>query len=210
MLHSLPHYFAEVGQKHVMMDTTSVSSVLLWLTNHGVDISRWKSSCINKLMGELEKGEVKLELDEKGRAIRCLSVAKVLIKSGTQILIEEKEVTASGHVRLRNAPLSEKIMGGEDPLIAGQRGVKEELGVEGAMPELVSSFVEDVSSSTFPGLVGRYNIYVMTMMAAGIGRNPAGKLDSFTTREGDRIHYWKWVEASTVNIGKGAKPQRRD
>lgn len=153
-------------------------------------------------MEELKKGEVKLELDEKGRAIRCLSVAKVLIKRGSQILIEEKEVTASGHVRVRNAPLSEKIMGGEDPLMAGQRGVKEELGVEGNIPELVSSFVEDVSSSTFPGLVGRYNIYVMTMTDIDL------KLDSFTTREDDRIHYWKWVEASTVNIGKGAKPQR--
>eukprot|EP00966_Prymnesium_polylepis_P122011 2820441-Prymnesium_polylepis.1 len=102
-----------------------------WLEQHLVKTGAWGqegAKPVGKLLNELEQRESILAVAE-GRVLRCLSVAKVRVQrpDSDQQLIEAKQVLPDGSERIRNTPLSEKMLAGEAPVEAAIRGVREEL-----------------------------------------------------------------------------------
>ena len=137
-----------------------------------------------------------------GMALRCAEVAKVLVKreGSTQVLVETHEIKPDGKKKMRGAPLSEKMFAGEDPIIAGARGVKEEIGMDCVSEPGVRVIQKIDKSASFPTLLGRYTVYEVSVVVPGISDKP------FETKEpsaaGDRTHCWAWKEASEITDDK--------
>lgn len=183
----------------------------IWLHEHGVDTSEWGTGTrktVLKLLEELENKECNL-IYENQKAIRCIQVAKVLIKrnNSSQILIEEKEIKPDGKEKKRNSPMSEKMKAGESPIDVGIRGVKEEVGLDCFLKPGtgIDTIVEDEISASYPTLLGRYTVHVMTMIINNISQQSFNTIEQSSI--GERTHCWKWVEENEVKLGKGAKPQ---
>ena len=182
-----------------------------WLHEHGVDTSEWGTGTrktVQNLLEEVENKECTL-IYENQKAVRCVEVAKVLIKreGSSQILIETKEIKPDGKKKKRNSPMSEKMKAGESPIDVGIRGVKEEVGMDCFIKpgSEINTIVEDETSASYPSLLGRYTVHVMTMIIKDIPDHAFNTIEISSI--GERTHCWKWVEENEVKVGKGAKPQ---
>ena len=182
----------------------TVEELTAWLHAHGVDTSEWGTGTrktVKKFLEEMEKKESTL-IYTNGMALRCVEVAKVLVKreGSTQVLVETHEIKPDGKKKMRGAPLSEKMFAGEDPIIAGARGVKEEIGMDCVSEPGVRVIQKIDKSASFPTLLGRYTVYEVSVVVPGISDKP------FETKEpsaaGDRTHCWAWKEASEITDDK--------
>jgi len=140
---------------------------------------------------------------------RVLSVVKVRItcedSEGVWALYETKQkFCRDGRVRDRNRPLAEKKRPDEEPAAAALRGVVEELGsvmsrdqLEGAVASLddIEQWDETNFSSSFPGLMTRYRLWMVDVCIDKFDRSTTGdKFQSVETPElsTGKVHTWQW------------------
>lgn len=170
------------------MTFESEDDLRAWLHGHGIDTSTWVKS-VGDLWKEVVNGETVFDDDPPARAI---SVVRVVIRQGGNVLFEVGQVFDGGEVRERNALPSEKMKPGETVTQAAIRCVREELGI--TVPERAARpderpTVKSESSPSYAGLPTRYTFYDCEVDVPGLPDAP------FTTREhGDaaRIHQWEW------------------
>ena len=149
-----------------------------WLTQVGVDTSGWGQSGakrVSNLVDELRAKESTLQLLHPGKAFRCLSVVKLVLRQPgltSKHLACYSQRMADGRVRSRNVLPSEKLIAGEVPTHAALRGVKEEMG--GLVTDLSAvdllldthlSWDEIIESPSFPSLTTMYTLHQSTHAA---------------------------------------------
>ena len=187
------------------------------LARCNVNTNNWgtgDAKTVQSLLTEIEKGDCSLlELD--GKLCRDLSVLYVVVLSDNKILMEKEQVLTDGRTRIRTIPLAEKIVSGEDLLVATSRAIKEELEFLGEPNEstqpsshsfeiledtlkLVS--IESKMSASYPNLMCTYNTHMITVMIRSL---PKTEFTSFEKR-GDRyqITRWQWMsvdDAKKIN-----------
>jgi len=155
------------------------------LRSFGIDSDTWPAQegakSIDHLFTELELGETRLEFFSGGVGVRRLvEVVKVRVTRPGEpqfTLIEAEQRFSCGSSRSRRRVLSEKLFPHEAPLEAARRGVLEELGTAMAArgeetitldPDSLVSWVEHKSSSSFPSLPTRYQIWRIDAVVDGI------------------------------------------
>ena len=171
----------------------------LWLVSKGVNLSQWGSEgrkTIDHLWIEITSGEADIQNDPP---LRVIKVVQIIIRNGTKILVEARQVRDEGAYRYRGFPPSEKIKRDEMPVEAALRGIEEELGIDRSqvislhlLPEVTEEMRE---SRSYPGL---YTKYIITQVEAIIDNLP---IEDFLTAESRNIghqqvtkHYWSWRE----------------
>ena len=176
------------------MTFESEDDLRAWLHGHGIDTSTWVKS-VRDLWKEYVNGETVFDDDPPARAV---SVVRVVIRRGDQVLFEVGQEFDGGERRVRNALPSEKMKPGESVGQAAVRCVVEELGVtvgeEAARPDETPT-VKVEASPSYAGLPTRYTFYDCEVDVPGLPEGP------FPTREeGDavRLHHWEWRPENTV------------
>ena len=171
------------------------------LIAHGIDPRVWRKQpgckSVDHLFTELELGEARLEFYKPPHSSirtagvrRLVEVVKVRVSRPGEpqhTLIEAHQRFSDGHTRSRGRSLSEKMFPHEGPLEAARRGVFEELGPAMANTfeesqisldvESLVSWVEFSTSSSYPSLPTRYQLWSVDAVVEGI---PAA---NFTTLE---------------------------
>jgi hypothetical protein len=144
---------------------------LIELTNvlkkYNIPVDIWgsgKSKTLNNLLDEI-KGEECSLIERSGKITRYIEFVGIKIyytdnNNERWFLKEIRQEFNDGRVRRRNIPssVSEKMKFGEDPVVAGIRGIKEELGVE-IQPYQLSKHSDlhyDGGSLSYPGLETKY------------------------------------------------------
>lgn len=137
------------------------------LTKYDIPFHLWgkgKSKTLENLLDEIEKKECYLE-EKNGLLIRYIEFVGIKIyfrnnKGETWRLFEDRQEFKDGRIRRRNMPnsVSEKMIAGEDALLAGLRGIKEELGIEVNENQLIKrqDLFYDGGSLSYPGLETKY------------------------------------------------------
>jgi hypothetical protein len=169
------------------------------LARFGVKVELWglaEAKSLDDLHEEIEEGETVLCQDEEGRLARLVSAvrADVLYRTATGailILREDRQVFADGRIRRRSfgASLAEKMKPGEKPAAAIERGIREELGVEGTL-DLVTrgESVERRDSPSYPGLSSIYRFYKFTATLRDEQYSPEG----YVERQTSKTSYFIW------------------
>ncbi len=167
----------------------------------GVDTSQWgtdRTKSVGDLWAEIVAGESRIQMQPLQRVV--LGVVNVLIRRGERILIETQQVFASGLMRLRDMPPSEKMLPGESPVETAVRCLREELGVARHDIEIAAAAHpprrEVRLSPSYPGLSTAYTFYTVEAQVQGL---PDG---DFMTHEYDADgetwimgHEWVWRQA---------------
>lgn len=137
------------------------------LKSHDIPCELWgtgKSKTVNHLLDELKNNECELT-EMNGTLTRFIEFVGVKIfytdkEEQRWFLKEDRQEFKDGRVRRRNMPssVSEKMMSGEDPLIAAIRGIREELGVKVYGHQLIKrrDLHYDGGSLSYPGLDTKY------------------------------------------------------
>ncbi len=156
---------------------------------------------MDDLWAEIVAGESRLRTQPLRREI--LGAVNVLILQGEFVLIEARQVLASGMTRHRDIPPAEKMLPGESPIDTAIRCLREELGVARHDIEIVtpahskpSARCEVRPSPSYPGLATAYTFYTVEARVKGL------PVDDFSTHEygaagGEWImrHDWTWRRA---------------
>lgn len=184
------------------LEVSSEENLTALLEKYGVDITLYgkgNAKSIHKLYKEIEEGETSL-YDHNNVLIRQITVLILLVKSGTRVLLEKKQIFSDGQVRERNAPLAEKMKLGEKCGDAITRAIKEELG--SILSDIEPSIVIDnhshlivqerSASSTYPGLITGYAKYYVAIEVDDLPTEP------FITHEVHVTNYWAWEEMTTT------------
>jgi len=141
----------------------------------GVDTSRWGSrstKSVDDLWAEIVAGESRMRAQSLLRVI--LGAVNVLIRQseGERVLIEARQVFASGMTRQRHMPPAEKMQPGERPIDTAIRCLYEELGVVHDDIEIVSSAPlsrrEVRLSPSYPGLPTEYTFHTVEARVKGL------------------------------------------
>lgn len=151
------------------------------LRDNGINIDNWShefgTKNIINLQAEIDSGEAKLESID-GILTRVVSVVTILVnvRLGDRlfILIEDKQIFFTGAIRQRGLKgISEKIKLGETPLIAAQRALQEEVGLDfdGEWISLGEELKQQ-NSPSYPGLSSCYQIfnYQIVLSAADLSK----------------------------------------
>ncbi|PON16156.1 hypothetical protein C2W62_19960 [Candidatus Entotheonella serta] len=168
------------------------------LTAAGVDTSRWgreNTKSVDDLWAEIAAGESRIRTQPLLRVVA--GAVSVLIRRGSCMLIETRQVFASGMIRQRNIPPAEKMLPGERPIDAAIRCLSEELGVMRHDIESVASMSpprHEVSPSpSYPGLLTSYTFHTVEARVQGLPDH------DFVTHEYDTDgqawiiqHNWAW------------------
>lgn len=137
------------------------------LVEYGVPINLWgtgKSKTVEHLLEEISEKECTV-VDEGGYLVRYIEFVGIKVyyidkDDNTWTLKEDRQEFHDGRVRRRNMPssVSEKMKSGEDPSIAGVRGLKEELGIDIEESQLKKRKDLDFNggSISYPGLKAKY------------------------------------------------------
>jgi hypothetical protein len=139
----------------------------------GVDTSRWgngNAKAVGDLWAELMAGESRIRTQPLQRVV--LGVVNVLIRRGEHMLIETRQVFASGLTRQRHLPPAEKMQPGERPIDTAVRCLHEELGVEYDAIDIVPTSHphrrEVCLSPSYPGLSTEYTCYTVEVRVQGL------------------------------------------
>ncbi len=166
-----------------------------WLEQAGVDLTLWDrdgAKTAVHLHRELEEGDCILHDTPPRRTVR---VAQLLIQRGEQWLIEVAQEMADGHLRHRNIPPSEKMKRGETVEEGMRRCLQEELGIVNAIiqPDSCRQHERTMESSSYPGLVTEYEVYVMKAIVPNLPDHDFWRNNAAYT-DGDPIrrHQWGW------------------
>jgi len=170
------------------------------LEQSGVLVEGWgtgKAKSLAHLIKEIVSGETML-LDRDGALVRQVSVAQADITfrgpEGLLKLVELRQVFTDGRVRERNNAfsLAEKMEPGEDPAQAIERGIREELGVEGDLPiQFVGEECEGMFSPSYPGLFSEYRFFRYTVEFWADQYRPEGYIET----QPDKTTYFGWQPA---------------
>lgn len=164
----------------------------------GVDTALWGhglTKSVDDLWSEIVAGESRIRTQPLQRVV--LGAVNVLIRRGERILIETRQVFASGMTRQRDIPPAEKIQPGERPIDTAMRCLREELGVARHDVEIVITAPpprrEVRPSPSYPGLVTEYTFHTVEARVNGLPD------DDFVTyeygadgRAWSMRHDWAW------------------
>lgn len=184
-----PAAFASIG---------SPDELIQLLVAGGIDTSDWgngNTKSVDDLWTEIVAGESRLRMRPLQRVVR--GAVNVLIRRGERVLIETRQVFASGMTRQRHIPPAEKMQPGEEPMDTAIRCLCEELGVARHDIEIVASAHlprrEVRLSLSYPGLTTEYTFYIVEAQVKGLPDN------DFETHEYDAEgrtwimrHDWSW------------------
>ena len=157
------------------------------LNSYNIPIDLWgtgKSKTINNLLNELENNECSLEEknDKITRYIEFVGIKIYYTKDDERfILKEDRQEFNDGRVRRRDMPssVSEKMVFGEDPIVASIRGIREELGVKIEAHQLTkhSGLNYNGGSLSYPGLDTKYKGHKFICNLIGDQFNPSGYVE---------------------------------
>ncbi len=164
----------------------------------GVDTSLWGNGSVKSvddLWTEIVAGESCIRTQPLLRVV--LGAVNVLVRRGECVLIETRQVFASGMTRHRHIPPAEKMQPGERPLDTAIRCLREELGVARHHVDIVASAHpprrEVRPSPSYPGLVTEYAVYTVEARVQGL---PGGDFTTYEYgadgREWIIRHDWAW------------------
>lgn len=171
------------------------------LESAGIDVSKWgkgQAKTLEHLQKEIENGETVLVTGEQGELLRKVVVGGADIyyvsPDGKKYrLKEDKQVFKDGRERKRDfgQAISEKMKPDENPKDAIVRGVREELGIEGAIA-LTEIGVDEqlLSSPSYPGLQSQYIRHKFEVTLNGSQFNPNG----YVEEQEDKSTYFVWEE----------------
>lgn len=168
-----------------------------WLRRNGIPYESWGVGAVKSvrnLWDEITAGEATLSEDPPLRRVSVVSVRVVV--DGRQ-LTEVGQQMATGAVRKRNSPPTEKMKPGETVIAAALRCLAEELSVSATDvvidPRSLSVTVERDASPSYPGLPSEYRLHTIDAQVSGLPET------NFTTQEaagdGDPVistHHWEW------------------
>lgn len=139
----------------------------------GVDTSRWgngHAKAVGDLWAEIVAGESRIRTQPLQRVV--LGAVNVLIRRGEHVLIETRQVFASGLTRQRHLPPAEKMQPGEHPIDTVVRCLYEELGLgHDAIAIVATSYPhrrEVCLSPSYPGLSTAYTFYTVEARVRGL------------------------------------------
>ncbi|MEZ4861834.1 MAG: NUDIX domain-containing protein [Caldilineaceae bacterium] len=173
-----------------------------WLQAHAIETAAWgrgNAKSVTDLWREVQQAESALYTEPPLRRVR---VVEVIVRQGTLMLLEAAQHLATGQVRRRDQPPSEKMHPHETPLMAAQRCLAEELGITDSATvrfaeQQVTTRTTEQESISYPGLVTEFTFYRLEAWVTGL---PSGE---FTTpnaaySHGDPVifHRWRWVDAN--------------
>lgn len=150
------------------------------------------------LFQEIEEGETTLTLSKDGSPLRSVAILNALVQdSQGRTLIEEAQTLASGARRIRQLPLSEKMLPGETLQDSVVRAIREELGTLLSNSAAISidegsyQVIEESKESTsYPGLKSVYTCHRVKVKVGGL---PEGDFQTEEVRsDGVLIHEWAW------------------
>lgn len=157
------------------------------LNSYNIPIDLWgtgKSKTINNLLNELENNECSLEEknDKITRYIEFVGIKIYYTKDNERfILKEDRQEFNDGRVRRRDMPssVSEKMVFGEDPIVASIRGIREELGVKIEAHQLTkrSDLNYNGGSLSYPGLDTKYKGHKFICNLIDDQFNPSGYVE---------------------------------
>lgn len=174
------------------------------LRRHGVPDHTWhyypNAKTVADLVKETELGESMMVV-EMGRLVRILygigpNIYYIHPNSNRQRLVEARRVYANGHVETRSisTSLGEKMPLGETAEQALVRALKEELGMNVTLTDLVYTQLGTVTSecqpASYPGLTTRYHTVRVDVTLNDAQYRPEG----YTEVKGGRTTYFKWVD----------------
>ena len=145
----------------------SIEELKQYLIRFSIPINLWGTGyakTIEHLFEELQNEECQIK-EINGYLVRFIEFVgvRVLYKDengDTWLLKEDRQEFRDGRTRRRNMPssVSEKMKYGEDALISAVRGMKEELGIDVSLNQLIKQrpFIYDGSSQSYPGLKSKY------------------------------------------------------
>jgi hypothetical protein len=164
----------------------------------GVDTSRWgngSAKTVGDLWAEIVAGESCIRTQPLQRVV--LGAVNVLIRRGEHVLIETRQVFASGLTRQRHLPPAEKMQPGERPIHAAMRCLREELGVGHDAIDIVPTSHplrhEVCLSPSYPGLSTEYTFYTVEARVRGLPDHDFATYE-YSSDGHARImrHDWTW------------------
>jgi hypothetical protein len=125
-----------------------------------------QAKSFQSLLNEIKSGESQI-IWEDSKPIRCLKVArvKVICLDRELTLYEDHQEFTDGRIRKRGFDkLSEKMTIDEEPAIAAERALREELGMSNAALKLTPIHLDgidhdELESPSYPGLLTRYEFH---------------------------------------------------
>jgi len=178
-----------------------VNELMNYLSKYSIPFSKWgtgKSKTIEDLHDELINKECSI-IEDGDSITRIIEFVGIKVyyrddKGDIYFLKEDRQEFNDGRTRRRNMPTSvaEKMKYGESPLIAGVRGIKEELNVDVSSSQLTKK--KDIryngSSLSYPGLRSKYKGYEFTCFFDKTQFNEEGYIEVQRTKK----TYFKWVK----------------
>lgn len=181
---------------HEPVRVDSLSELQAWLTRHGIPFDAWGrdgSKPVTSLWREIASGESWLSEDPP---LRQVAVVSVRIEADGKQLTEVRQLMATGAVRERNSPPTEKLKPGETAVAGALRCVAEELRVEAryvrVATEPVSTTVEQVDSPSYPGLPTRYLLHTVAADVRGLPTSAFATDEASGSDAAVRTHHWEW------------------
>ncbi|MFN8441047.1 MAG: NUDIX domain-containing protein [Caldilineaceae bacterium] len=195
-----------------MLKFDSIQQLTQWLNHHGIPTNTWgqgDAKTVADLWLEVTHGETILQLVSAqvpepltASPVRLVQVVELLIQRQDHTLIEAGQLLTNGTERHRNHLPAEKMKGGETPLAAAWRCLREELAAsDEVLAEVEVVIIEDSLkkrfSPSYPGLQSEYHLYRAQVTGLPL---PA---DDFSTEnraycDGDpvKMHHWHWKKWS--------------
>jgi hypothetical protein len=182
--------------RSIVLKPTSIAELARLLTRHGIDLALWAypaANTVDDLLRELERGEARL-LEAPFR--RELTIVRMMVRRGSQVLIEAEVIENPGRRQRRNRLPSEKLMPGESPAEATKRGLCEELSCPAHAIQVLRcdppSLTTRKSAPSYPGLRSDYLIHDVECAVAGLPDGPFETHEDY--REAGKMitHRWEW------------------
>lgn len=177
------------------------------LLSRGVPIDSWGkdlSKTFAHLERELEDGESRLELSEKGllRVEEGVGIDIFYIKKGRLYrLIETMQIFADGRTRTRenSTSIGEKMKPGELPFQTARRALKEELGIDGVENYIETAIFfneedrQSIVSNSYPGLLTKRKIHTLNIYLTENDFKPEG----YRELQEDKTTIFEWREVTS-------------
>lgn len=178
--------------EEVMEQLEIISSICEWGDNG--------SKPLSALYKEIQNGESIVYLDNAGNIIRNISYVgiEVYFTTDSRIfrLYEDHQEFKNGFIKVRESQTEgvfEKMMIDEDPIVAGFRGIKEELGINARGVHLSAKkdnpqIFPPKNSKTYPGVL---SVHTKHSLCAIIDRD-SFKPEGYVEHQEDKTTYFKW------------------
>ncbi len=197
------HWFPAHAASHVEIFSHGTQrfytrqDLVTWLDANGVDMSQWGSpgtQTVTELWHEICAGETRL----RGKPPRrFVNVVEVIIRKGSCILIETRQVSKDGRVRCRYIPPSEKMWPDEEPFNAALRCLREELDLLPEDVEIVTSSytkrLEVNDSPSYPGLETCWTFHSVEARIRELPEHAFSTDESSSDGKETILHHdWEW------------------